>query len=312
MKRFLTLILAIVLCTNLLIGCTKNKTSENLTEITLYFANGDKNNLTEESRLIELKDKEKLEVRLVRELLDGPRMQSNKAVIPEGTKLLGLNIKNGTATIDLSSDYYDYKDADNKDALELLARYSIVSTLCTLPRVNKVLILIDSMPLINSSGNQVGEISINDILSGKGAETSKASKFVTLYFSDKSANKLVMERRRVDISDNTVEKMIVTELIKGTVSEDSVNLIPKDTKVLSVETKEGICFVNLSDDFIKKYTGGNAGVLLCIYSIVNSLTELDEIEKVQFLIEGSKTELFNEVVFSEAFIRDEALIDTKN
>ncbi len=308
MKRILSLMTAVLLCINIMSGCNVSKTKDNTTEITLYYTNSQQNNLVEENRSVVLKDNEKPEVRLMRELLAGPKLPNSTAVIPKDTRLLNIDVQNGHATVNLSSDYYDFDNTQNKDALELLARYSVVSTLCTLPNINRVTILIDGSPLINSAGKIVGEISINDIISGDNAESSKAQKFITLYFAGKNGKNLVMERRRVDISDISLETAVVTELIKGSNSEGAVNLIPQDTKVLSVETKEGICFVNLSSDFIKKYTGGTAGGQLCIYSIVNSLTELEGIEKVQFLIEGAKTDLFNEMVFSEVFERDETLI----
>jgi germination protein M len=84
--------------------------------------------------------------------------------------------------------------------------------------------------------------------------------------------------------------------------------IPSEVKLINIETKEGICFVNFSEDLITKHWGGTAGEIFTIYSIVNSLTELDYIDKVQFLIEGKKQETFTHMIFNEPFERDESLI----
>lgn len=309
MKRLLACTLILMLLTAPLAGCKKTKTSENTTEITLYFANAKQNTLVEENRAVVINDGEKQEVVLLKELLKGPQLPNNTRVLTKDCELISVKVNDGLATVDLSSDYYDFDDAPNKDAIELLARYSIVSTLCTLPYINRAEILIDGAPLINSAGKTVGAISINDIINGDNAEAGKAQKFVTLYFASKEGERLVTERRRTDITDSNLETRVVQELISGSKSQNTINLIPADTKVLSVETKEGICFVNLSADFIKKYSGGSGGVLLCIYSVVNSLTELDGIDKVQFLVEGAKSDLFGEFIFSEPFERDVTLIE---
>mgnify|MGYP003304269782 CR=1 FL=1 len=50
------------------------------------------------------------------------------------------------------------------------------------------------------------------------------------------------------------------------------------------------------------------GEQLTIYSIVNTLTALEGIEKVQFLVEGQKNESFIHMLINEPFVRDESLI----
>ena len=62
-------------------------------------------------------------------------------------------------------------------------------------------------------------------------------------------------------------------------------------------------YVNLSRDFIKKK--GSISEPIIIYSIVNSLTELDGVKKVQFLIEGEKINEYNgDLDFSKPFERN--------
>ena len=47
---------------------------------------------------------------------------------------------------------------------------------------------------------------------------------------------------------------------------------------------------------------------MTVYAIVNSLTELDDIKKVQFLIDGQKVENYGSVIFSEPFERNENIV----
>ena len=105
-----------------------------------------------------------------------------------------------------------------------------------------------------------------------------------------------------------MEMRIIKDLLKGPVNPTLMKTIPGETKIISVETKEGVCFVNLSQEFKSRHTGGSAGEMMTVYSIVNSLTELENVDKVQFLVEGQKLEVFIHMIFNEPFVRDPELI----
>jgi germination protein M len=94
------------------------------------------------------------------------------------------------------------------------------------------------------------------------------------------------------------------QLIAGPKEEDHYATIPPETKIMDVTTtSDGVCYVNLSQEFVTKHSGGSTGELLTIYSIVNSLSEMENVEKVQFLIEGEKVEAFKgHVDFSTPFV----------
>lgn len=124
---------------------------------------------------------------------------------------------------------------------------------------------------------------------------------ITLYFADKQAMYLEPETRTVSAQDDNLEKTIVEELIKGAKSGEHVSLIPDGTEVIGTNTEDGVCTVNLSSEFINNANGGSAADTMCVYSIVNSLAELDSVNSVQFLIDGEKVEIFGSFIFDEPF-----------
>lgn len=65
-------------------------------------------------------------------------------------------------------------------------------------------------------------------------------------------------------------------------------VIPKETKLLGVEVKNKIAYVNFSEELITNHFGGSTKELLTINSIVKTLTQFSQIEKVQILINGKK------------------------
>ena len=79
---------------------------------------------------------------------------------------------------------------------------------------------------------------------------------------------------------------MVEELIAGP-SGQIEGLYPSinpNTKIVNVMTKDGVCYVNLDENFLNVVN--NVSTDVSVYSIVNSLAELSNINKVQILING--------------------------
>ncbi|GAE87569.1 GerMN domain-containing protein [Acetivibrio straminisolvens] len=134
-------------------------------------------------------------------------------------------------------------------------------------------------------------------------------KTITLYYSNSNADKVVAEKREVEISKNTqIEKIVFEELQKEPKTEGLYAVIPNGTKLLSASTEGGICTLDLSKEFVDNSPGGSAGELMTLYSIINTMTELPGIDKVQFLIEGQKRDVYIHAVFNEPFKRNEEVI----
>lgn len=110
---------------------------------------------------------------------------------------------------------------------------------------------------------------------------------ILLYFSDNDKTKLMPEYRYVSmesIKDNMV-KTIVEELIKGPTAADLLGTIPDTTKINSIEIDKNKVVVDFSNDY-NLNSGDEDLKLHKIYSIVNSLTEIKEIEEVEIRVEG--------------------------
>lgn len=130
---------------------------------------------------------------------------------------------------------------------------------------------------------------------------------LTLYFANSNAQLEKVTEKKA-IGDTPVEKAVVEALIDGPDDESFIPVIPQETKVNSVKTEDSVCTVDLSEEFVSKRTGGTSTDMLAVYSIVNSLTELDGTDSVQFLIDGEKLEIFGGLIFDEPFTADESLI----
>lgn len=139
---------------------------------------------------------------------------------------------------------------------------------------------------------------------------------IHLYFSGGDNNKLFLEVRHIPISEakksvNHLASIIIKELIKGPERNGKLRpTIPENTKLNSaVVISKGVATVDLSKEFVDKHPGGKIEEQLTIYSIVNSLTELKEIQKVRFNVEGKENKEFKGYYrFENTFSRDNLLI----
>lgn len=138
---------------------------------------------------------------------------------------------------------------------------------------------------------------------------------IYLYFANEDGTKLKLEVRYIPMSEakkstNEIASLIVKELINGPKEPGLKPTVPEETKLrTNVKIDGDVATVDLSKEFRDKHPGGKAAEQLTIYSIVNSLTELKEISKVKFKIEGKTVKEFKgNFKFDNEFPRSTSLI----
>ncbi len=141
---------------------------------------------------------------------------------------------------------------------------------------------------------------------------------VRLYFADQDGASLVKEIRYIDMNDakqGTEQQatILVKELVKGPVNTTLKATIPDGAALRSpvkVENRKAV--VDMTKEFVDNHPGGEDAEEMTIFSIVNTLTELKDIETVQFLINGkTQKEFKGSFLLNNEFPRNEALIDRK-
>ena len=115
------------------------------------------------------------------------------------------------------------------------------------------------------------------------------------------------EARKIDAKELIKEpyKVLIELLINGPKSEKLVKLIPDGTKLNKIEIKNDCIYIDFSNEFINGQKLGKEQEELIIKSIVNTVTELKEINSVKILIDGKENQQFpdGEINFKEAFKR---------
>lgn len=131
---------------------------------------------------------------------------------------------------------------------------------------------------------------------------------VELYFAGPQADKVLPEVREL-VAEGALAEAVVRALIQGPTTPGLSRTLPAETVLLGLEVKDKVAYVNFSKELRTKHWGGSAGDLMSIYSVVASLVALDEIDAVQFLVEGKKEEaIFGHSYTMEPITPDPAFI----
>lgn len=215
----------------------------------------------------------------------------------------GTTLQNGTLTVFLSSDYEELETVR-----EILTRAALVNTLCQIDGVDSVSFLCGDHPLTNEDGSVVTAMNSDMFIFNSGKEIMNYEKVrLHLYFANEDGDQLVDTYRNVVYNSNiSMERLVVEQVLKGPNSDVVFPTLNPAAKVLSVTTRDGVCYVNLDQAFLTEPYGVTSQV--AIYSLVNSLTELSSVSAVQITIEGKTGIAFMDSSLSSAFERNLSVV----
>lgn len=320
-KKYNKFILAIMICIftvtivallyNINIGNNdinnNNLTKQETMQVNLYFSNPVDFTLGSEKRTIPRGTNLEITSKVLEELLLGPKSQTYKKSIPDNVEILDVEIDGEIASVNLSSEYNNLNASDAP-----ICRAALIYTLTDLGFIDGVKISVDNVELRKANGEIQGVMKKNDVVMGEILPPEPLNhEKIKLYFSNQDTSELVEEEREVEVNPNQhLAKYIMEQLIVGPRDSNHLATVPPETKIKDIKVKDGVCYVDLSEEFITKHTGGSFSESITIYSIVNSLTEIPEIKKVQFLIEGQKRQEFTgHVDFSKPFERESLKVE---
>lgn len=152
------------------------------------------------------------------------------------------------------------------------------------------------------SQNEVNEIIPEEEIS----EEQMRQTIVSLYFYNGTTQSLVSEGRLIDVKELIKDpyRRLMELLIEGPQNSELTRTIPEGTRINKVEVKGDVLYLDLSKEFIENHEGGEEKENATIYSIVNTMTNLTEINGVKILIEGEENKAFkdNLIKFDDPFV----------
>ena len=226
-----------------------------------------------------------------------------RSVVGNGITLLRYELEQKNLSLYFSE---EYKEQDNIS--ELLLRAAAVKTFTQLEGIDTVTLFVGENPLTNSSSQPLGAQKSSDYtdIIGKGMTDTRTA-VLTLYFADETGTSLVRTTQEAAYeSAYSIEKDIMNKLIAGPAAGDCAATLPENLQLISIGIKDRVCYVNFDSAFISDALTLDANLI--IYSIVNSLTELSGIQKVQFMINGEADWSFRGISLKRPFERNLDLV----
>lgn len=274
----------------LLTACQKEDENEGKNRYSIYYLNREETKITEFAYYTETEEPIKVLGELLAILSQTPQNVNYNETI-RNFLVTAYSINEDVIQISVDENYKDMSATT-----EVLTRAAIVRTLTQIEGINYVNMKIGDKDLTDSLGAVIGSMTTEQFVDNSGNEINTYENVdLTLYFASENGKYLVKAIRPVEYNSNiSLERVLVENLIKGPSGEDLYPTINPNTKIQGVTVKDNICYVNLSGEFLTQQS--NVTPEVTIYSIVNTLVELNNVNKVQIAIAGD-----NNVIFRETF-----------
>ena len=303
MKRLFYFFMAALICLGLS-GCHRAGKDSQQSEGTyqIYYLNSARTKLMPLDYTTKTTDQETLIGELAGQILAVPEQLEYQSVLGEGVVLLDIKRDDNVLYLNFNKEY-----TGMKATREILCRAAFAKTFTQVEGVDYISINCDGQALLDKKGSPVGAFSGSDFADSITDVNIYERVELKLYFANETGDGLTAETREVVHNVNTsLEKMIVEQLIAGPQKEGSLAVLPKETKLLNVSLSDNICYVNFDSSFT---SGESAAEYLPIYAIVDSLTELSNVNKVQITVNGSNNIMYRDAVsLATPFERDEKYI----
>lgn len=282
----------------------KNHTIDDKSVVEVYYINAKASGLASEPYNLIGTEKEEQVKELLYMLKKKPEDIAYKSAMTDNVIVKDFSFnEDGQLTINFESAYDEMTGIS-----EVLCRAVIVKTICQLPDVEYIQFNVNGQPLMDSDG-VVGLLTKEDFIDSTGGETNYK---VKLYFANEDGKALVEYVTDINYSGTgSIEELVIEKLIEGPTELGMYRTIPEGASLLNVTKKDGICYVDFDKKFLEKLP--NVTAQITIYSIVDSLVELPNINKVQFMINGEVIKTFQEnTTFDGFFERNLSLIEGSN
>ncbi len=291
-RKFISILICLLMLVMTMSGCGKGAKSDGPLVNVYYLSRDGYSVVPVQYELTATDTHSQIEELLVRLSLEST-FNDYKRTIPTNVEVNGYDVTSGCVTLFFDADY-----SSIPATTEIMIRSAIVRTMLQIEGVDSVSFVVGGSTLFDAGGNIVGVMSANSFLIGLGDDGDAIeTTSVTLYFSSLDGQSLLSETRDIAFSDSSatpLTKLVVDQLIIGPTNPDAQGIFAPTTRVISATVTDGICYVNFDEGFLNQAYSVSEPV--AIYSIVNSLTNIDGVQKVQFYVNGSSVGMYRGII----------------
>ncbi|MBR0091618.1 MAG: GerMN domain-containing protein [Lachnospiraceae bacterium] len=211
-------------------------------------------------------------------------------------------LEDGLLTLD-----FDVRYLDRDPVTEILDRAAIVRTFSQIEGVDGVIFLVAGSALMHGE-TPVGVMTADTFIYNAGSEINTYDKVrILLYFADPAGEALIPVYRTVVYNSNmSMERLVAEQLLIGPNTEEAQATLPSTAKITNVTLQDNTCYIDFSEEFLSLLPGISPE--LALYSLVNSLTELYGVERVQISVGGQTGLMFGDLIPLDAPLTANSLL----
>ena len=219
---------------------------------------------------------------LLKQLAAAPESHDLKAALPDDTTVV-------SGSLDTDSDQISVFLTDSYKTMsgsrETLASACVVKTLLgAVPEAQSVMFYVGTDPLTDATGRAIGQMTRDTFVGDFGKDQAELqNRDLTIYYANESGEMLVPLPRNVHYSSNTnIESLVIENLTVDPAGTEARAVFTDPSEVLHISTTDGICYVDLDNNYFTQ--AANVTENVAIYSLVDSLCEIDSVNKVQITV----------------------------
>ncbi|NBI91638.1 hypothetical protein D3Z45_13940 [Lachnospiraceae bacterium] len=277
------------------VSCGSEEQTDKSKVYNIYVINKEETKISSVEYTVNGISQEEIIEELLSQLMTKPEKMEYRTPLAGNFELLGYSLDGGQLVLNFDEQY-----RAQPSTTEVLVRAAVVRTLSQIKGVDYVSFQIRSNPLLDNTGNVIGSMSADMFIDNTESEMNSMERVkIRLYFANEEGDGLIETNRTLEYSSYStnisMERLVVEQVIGGPSEQVKGKAFPTlnpETKIVGVTVKDGTCYVNLNEAFLAQIYNVTSDV--AIYSLVNSLVELPNVNRVQIAVNGDSNVMFRE------------------
>lgn len=225
-------------------------------------------------------------------------------VLPEGTSILGMNIKDGTAIVDFNSNILNYEDSSAEKSIVA----GVVYCLTEFSTIKGVRFLINGREQESLKyGTDISDVMsrenvlINSDKVNLAQKVKKVDIYRYKYLGDKNEYIIPFSIEYIGVEEEKLPAEIIRMLAVKPEEQSISTQIPEGTELIDSRINNSTIVLNFNKK-IKSYGGGSAREMGILNQILYTMKQIRGIDRVKILIEGKEDTLPEGTDLSKEFV----------
>lgn len=214
-----------------------------------------------------------------------PQSENLSCIFPERTMLRAVELSShGVVTVQLSEEYGTLSDMERT-----VADYCIVLTLYELEEQLSMQL---RGVVITVEGENSRTVRTPDDIVESTDWLRLREHVLTVYFPMPALSGLAPNTFLCTLADSEEPAEAILEILMAGIQENGVfnPIVTSDIKLRGVTVKNRVCYLDFNEAFANLQRSAEDNLEWKLYAIINSVCELDYVDRVQFLINGEVVE----------------------